>query len=80
MKLIIEKKILGNTKKCHREYGCLKMNSDGYCKATGIQTLKNPVCFVDYSLNKSCKYVMNFGNGYICNCPVRNEIYRKYKI
>jgi hypothetical protein len=34
----------------------------------------------DLAANKQCNYARSFGSGHLCVCPVRREIYKKYKI
>jgi hypothetical protein len=39
----------------------------------------NP-CFLKTVKTGDCPYKMMFGDSYICNCPTRAELYKRYQI
>ena len=38
------------------------------------------VYFIKHPKDKRCNYALSFGGSYICNCPTRREIYRRYGV
>ncbi|MFC2028212.1 hypothetical protein ACFLU3_05950 [Chloroflexota bacterium] len=36
--------------------------------------------FVNFKPDVPCSYLMKFGTGTICNCPIRKEIYEQYAV
>lgn len=75
----IRNEILNKTTQCNRDFSCLKgIKPDKNCRV--INCLNNEVHFVECSNDSFCSYLMSFGNSFICNCPVRKEIFNKYGI
>lgn len=76
--MIIDENIKNETKHCTNDFDCLK-NVNHTCLLIKVDSHVNgKVLFIDCK-NHNCHYKMSYGNGTICNCPTRNEIYRKYK-
>ena len=73
----IEKEILDKTVHCKKDFDCIK-NNNICCTVT--RCVDKEVHFVECSQeNNSCEYRMTFGFAtYICTCPTRKEIYKKY--
>lgn len=63
---------------CEKNYSCLSEDRKELCKVTRI--VEDKVYFIKCQDTESCSYKMSFGNSFICNCPVRKVIYKKYKI
>jgi hypothetical protein len=66
------------TTRCWNDFQCL--NDDGWkpCSISGrlgyfLEINKKPD-------RKYCNYLMPYGDGYYCLCPVRRELYNKYCI
>lgn len=71
--------VIKETTQCDRCYSCLegaKFNVN--CKV--INSINNNILFVESMNDSICSYLMPFGNSFICNCPVRKEIYIKYGV
>ena len=69
-----EKKILAPL--CKKAYACRAKNT--YCRpAFPIDSVK--FYFVGPG-DEECPYQKKYGSLYSCECPVRQEIYRRYKI
>jgi len=78
MSMEIDNKILSMTTHCLKDFECLK-NKKSLCLNFKVERwIEGKVLFIH--CNESCSYKMSFGNSTICNCPTRNEIYRKYRI
>jgi len=75
----IDQNILNETIHCDYDFECLK-NKNFLCKRTKVENfISRKVLFINCN-NLFCKYRMNFGDGVICHCPTRKEIYNKYQI
>lgn len=77
--MLISKKILEETTECNRNFICLN-TPEVVINCKVISCISNKVHFVDCPDYNICTYLMNFGNSFICNCPVRKEIFNKYGI
>jgi hypothetical protein len=73
----IDDKVVKETTKCENEFACLKDNNYELCSV--VSSVHDNVIFIECLNWKPCAYRMSFGvSSYICNCPTRKEIYRKY--
>jgi len=73
----IDYEIVEKTTSCNKCYDCLSNPEQILCKVESI--VGDDIIFVKCTNNEFCSYKMAFGNLHICNCPMRNEIYKKYK-
>ena len=73
----VEENILNKTDKCRSDFSCLSGKKECLCPVEdsfdGIVLFVNPPC------SSACGYMMSFGYSYVCNCPIRKEIYSKYR-
>ena len=76
MSMEIDDKIRSITTRCLNDFECLKVNNAPCLNATVERWIDGKVLFVNCKDN--CNYKMKFGDICVCNCPTRNEIYRKY--
>lgn len=76
--MVIDDKIIAGTLLCKRNFGCMKNNMHVYCKVEDCVNEK--IHFVRCVDNLHCSYKMVFGNSNMCTCPMRKEIFNKYKI
>lgn len=75
----ISEDILKETTECKRNFICLNsLDTVKTCKV--ISCINNKVHFVECANYYICPYLMPFGNSFICNCPVRKEIFNKYGV
>ncbi len=63
--------------RCKKKFSCLK-DKKKCCEVEDC--INDSVLFVKSTYNPSCPYQQLFGNEFICNCPVRKELYDKYRI
>lgn len=86
MNFNVSDEIRKQTTQCQSDFICLTYLNKG---ETPMCDNDNPMCPVEsfiegdgvFVKNKdpnTCLYMMSFGYGYICNCPTRCEIYRRY--
>jgi len=66
------------TTRCKKGFSCLKEGKVNFCAVDDC--INDEVLFVKSTYNASCPYQQRFGNEFICNCPVRKELYDKYRI
>ena len=73
----IDLKTIEATTRCRRGYDCIFNGNKPLCEVT--QFLACQVYFVNCAPGSSCNYRVAFGEGFFCTCPVRQEIYNRYK-
>jgi hypothetical protein len=74
----IKSDILTASDKCSHHYSCLFRYKE-YCKIDKFVTGDGDIIFIKPSKTDDCTYMMPFGfSSFICNCPTRAAIYRKY--
>ena len=71
----IDKQTVDSTE-CEKAFACLNDQED-LCKVT--YCVSGKVHFLECNERK-CKFKTQFGDGNFCTCPVRIEIYNKYKV
>lgn len=77
MVILIDNETINKTTKCPSCLKCLNDNNHQLCRPES--PIKGYGIFIDAKESNSCPYKMSFGNGTICNCPVRYEIFKLYK-
>ena len=80
MAIKIREDIIKNTTKCMDDFSCL--NSGKECLCNVQSSLDGNQIFVkgDSPSSIGCAYCLHFESSFICNCPTRTEIYRRYQI
>ena len=78
MKLELDEDILKKTTKCRQDFACLSAEGECLCEVEDL--INDTLCFVRATNCGFCDYKIFFGNTFICSCPARNEIYKRYKI
>ena len=76
-KLTISQEIIDETTKCNFYKQCLQGADFPLCNVERISD--NDVIFVSKTASDVCNCVFGFGFSQICVCPIRKEIYRKYR-
>jgi hypothetical protein len=74
----IDQAILSSTTRCRRGFSCLSAVSRSICPPE--QFIQDDVLFVKSARTKMCPYLVHFGLGFVCSCPVRKGIYKRYRI
>ena len=86
MKIEISEEVINKTTKCHSDFYCLNdaenpKCSDGLAMCPVEKNIADGMVFVDFNNDFSCNYSMSFATDKrICHCPVRYEIYTRYKM
>jgi hypothetical protein len=66
-----------STTKCEKDFACL--NDDGHELCPVDYFYQDKILFIKCLSKGYCSYRISFGYAsYICSCPMRKEIYRKY--
>ena len=60
---------------CDKNFSCTESNP--CCKVQSC--VANSIIFLE-KLERCCNYYQEFGYSNVCKCPVRSEIYKKYKL
>lgn len=69
---------LNETDKCQMNFSCLQGVKECFCEVE--EGINNKIIFIKSSVSNLCHYRMSFGYSCTCNCPVRKEIYRIYRV
>ena len=77
MKFNIAEDIVRTATKCKSNYSCLSGQEECFCKVEDCAAEK--VHFIKPVNSGACDYKVEFGYSFMCNCPVRKEIYNHYK-
>jgi len=72
----IDEDILKTATKCKKNLTCL--SGSDICKVENC--VDGKIHFVKCTNLEPCNYMTPFGYGFVCNCPIRKEIFDKYKI
>ena len=74
----VSKETLEKTTNCKKSFDCLYNDKHIFCKAENC--VSNEVLFVKCLYEDACEYRIPFGQSFVCNCPIRKEIFNKYGI
>jgi len=75
--LKVENETIQKTTKCPSAFKCLSDKNFPLCAPES--SIPGYGLFVHPAEINSCNYKMSFGNGFICTCPTRYEIFSRYK-
>jgi hypothetical protein len=62
---------------CQKNFECYKSNFTRLCKAKDIGMETFVECLSEE--NRTCNFVLPFGNKYLCRCPLRLYISKRLK-
>lgn len=74
----IKEEIVKNTTKCKKDFSCLSNKRNDLCKVE--LNVDNKIHFVKCMSNETCNYRISFGYSFVCQCPVRKELFNLYNI
>ena len=74
----IDEAIVKKADMCPHNQICLTAGGKPHCEIK--ETINDSVFFLKCRQPSSCAYQHSFGSAYMCSCPVRQEIYKKYRI
>ncbi len=70
--------IIEDTKQCRWDFQCLNEHGKPICPV--VEVIAEDVLFIKCPGGIICNYIMPHGDRNICLCPIRKELYRKYKM
>lgn len=76
MAILIDNETINKTTKCLSDFKCLTDKKHLHCRPESA--IKGYGLFIDIKKSSACTYKLSFGNGTICYCPVRYEIFKRY--
>ena len=75
----IDDEVIKCTTECGKDMPCLSDKDYHLCKV--VRATSGDVIFIECLEDSLCNYRMPFGfSSFICNCPTRKEIYKKYGV
>ena len=78
MKPRVSDLIVKATKKCKKGFACLSGKVECMC---GVESSsKDHTLVIKPQFTSPCEYLDSRGGKHHCLCPVRNDIYKRYKI
>jgi hypothetical protein len=63
---------------CKKEFTCLEREKNNLC--TVESCIDGKLLFIKCLNKRYCSYQLLYGYRFLCRCPVRKEIFNKYKI
>jgi hypothetical protein len=72
----IDSEIIERATKCDKKFACLTSSKHECCEI--CISLNDEICVLRCAALNTCNYRLN-GFSDVCTCPVRVEIYNKYK-
>jgi hypothetical protein len=66
------------TIKCEKNFYCLSCKPEELCKV--IINLNPQLSIVQCGEDVPCLFFESYGKTKICKCPIRNELYNRYKV
>lgn len=78
MKIEIDDDILDTTTNCNDDFSCLLGDLELLCEVESC--VSDTIHFVKCLETTHCYYKVPFGDGHVCTCPTRMEIYNRYKV
>ena len=79
MAYTVAPEIIAKTIWCKKEFSCLQEGSCENCAKCGIvgENAINAL-FLRSRESSGCPYYFDFESGYVCTCPTRYAIYKRY--
>jgi hypothetical protein len=78
MEIKVSLEAIEATTHCTKGFACLAGEAETICEV--CKCVGGNVHFIDSSEMVHCCYKMSFGDRYLCRCPVRKELYNRYKL
>jgi hypothetical protein len=72
----IDESTVKRTTNCDKGMPCLHGVSKPLCDVDSY--IMDEVCFIHCLNNKRCSYLIPFGYSFMCTCPIRKEIFKRY--
>ena len=76
MNIEIDAEILQKTTYCKQDFRCLSGDERCLCEVKG--SIGYDMLEIKPKFAVDCKYHISFGDTFLCTCPTRNVIYKRY--
>ncbi|MDU9050944.1 MAG: hypothetical protein Q3M30_19005 [Candidatus Electrothrix sp. Rat3] len=76
--IIVSDKSKSMASKCKKKISCLEKKGGGICHAK--KCILESALYVIFNNQECCNYHYSIGGNSFCGCPVRKEIFKKYKV
>jgi hypothetical protein len=77
MDIQIGQDVIEKTTECDKNFSCLCGDKKDFCE---IENPAESVFFVEKPKKDTCQYRQPLARFYLCTCPTRQEIYKRYNI
>jgi hypothetical protein len=74
----VSEETITETKKCKKGFSCLTGQREDLCQVESC--INGKVHFIKCLDKDPCPYQDTFGDGVICHCPIRKELYNKHGV
>ena len=74
----VSEETIARTRNCKKDFSCLKEQREDLCPIDSC--VKGEVHFIKCLNKTSCVYQGSFGNGVVCYCPTRKELYNTHGV
>ncbi|HEY9205303.1 MAG TPA: hypothetical protein VIO58_05230 [Candidatus Methanoperedens sp.] len=78
MELAVSEDIIKKTTRCKKGFSCLSGERKDICRVE--LCIDDKIHFLKCSYDNFCGYQVPFGYSSVCTCPVRKELFNRYKI
>ncbi|MCI5162639.1 MAG: hypothetical protein D3917_11610 [Candidatus Electrothrix sp. AX5] len=78
IKITVSNKTKSMAAKCKKKTSCLEKKGEEICEVK--KCLLESALYVIFNKKEPCNYHYSIGGDSFCGCPVRKEIFKKYKI
>jgi len=78
MVIEVDRHFVDATSKCGKGFACLNGDKSCLCEVDPVNA--NHTVQIKNKPANACKYILKMGASTYCLCPVRNEIYNRYKL
>ena len=78
MNIQISQDVIEKTTECDKNFSCLSDDQKSLCEIDSHPTESS--FFIEKPKNEICNYRQPFARFYLCTCPTRQEIYKRYDI
>ncbi|MBU3968326.1 MAG: hypothetical protein KKG76_13320 [Euryarchaeota archaeon] len=76
--LKVDDDIIKTANRCKKNFSCLSSDETDLCKVE--MNVGEKIHFIKCKNKNTCNYRIPFGYSFVCTCPVRKELYNKYKV
>jgi hypothetical protein len=72
----VSEETIAATQRCKKDFSCLNGKREDLCPVESC--INGEVHFIKCLNKEACPYQGTFGDGAVCYCPTRKELFNKY--